>query len=325
MKNEVMQRIIDKTEEYGKIILFRHIRPDGDAVGSTKGLQRILRLTYPEKDVRVIHEDRSEVIAFLGEEDAPVAEDFYKDALAIVIDTGTEERISNKLYALCREIVKIDHHIEEKPYGTICWVEPERSSASEMIAFFYDTFRDRLKIDKEAATYLYTGMVTDSGRFRFTSVSGETMRLAGMLLDMGIDTERIYTHLYVKPLHTFRFQAAVYKKMKITENGAAYLHITKRMMRRYGLTSEQAGEAVNYMDSMRGVLIWMVLIEMDGKLRARLRSRYAEVHAIATKYHGGGHACACGATVYSKAEMRALIRDADQTVKEYKATHEDWI
>lgn len=323
--NENMQIIISKIEEYDKIILFRHIRPDADAVGSTKGLQRIIRLSYPEKDVRVIHEDKSEILTFLGEEDAPVSPDFYKDALAIVIDTGTEERISNKSYALCREILKIDHHIEEKPYGNAAWVEPKRSSASEMIVSFYEAFRDRLKIDAEAATYLYTGIVADSGRFRFTSVSGETMRLAGLLLDIGIDTERIFTNLYVKPAHTFRFQSAVYKKMKITKNGVAYLHITKRMMRRFGLSSEQAGEAVNYMDSIKGSLIWMVLIDAENKTRVRLRSRYAEVHAVATKYHGGGHACACGATVYSKKEMRALIADADACLGEYKKTHEGWL
>lgn len=325
MKREVLQIIIDKIEEYNKIILFRHIRPDGDAVGSTKGLQRILQLTYPEKDIRVIHADRSETLAFLGEEDAPVPDMFYKDALAIVVDTGTEARISNPCYALCREIVKIDHHIVEKPYGSICWVEPERSSTSEMIALFYETFRDRLRIDKEAATYLYTGIVTDSGRFRFSDVKGETLRLAGMLLDMGIDTERIFTNLYVKPLHTFRFQAAVYKKMRITESGVAYLYVSKRMKRRYKLTDEQAGDAVIYMDSIKGSLIWMVLIEADEKIRVRLRSRYAEVHTLATKYHGGGHACACGATVYSKAQMRALIADADAHLREYKETHEGWI
>ena len=321
-----MQRIIDKIEEYNKIILFRHVRPDGDAVGSTKGLQRILRLTYPEKDVRVIESDKAEYLAFLGAEDGSVSEDFYKDALAIVIDTGSVDRISNKCYALCRETVKIDHHIDDNPFGDVSWVEPERSSASEMIALFYDTFRDRLQIDKEAASYIYTGMVTDSGRFRFREVNSETMRLAGMLLDMGIDTEWIYTNLYVREAHTLRFQAEVYKKMKITENGVAYLHVTKKMQKKFSLSYEDAGAAVDYLDSIKGSLIWMVLIDTDdNKTRVRLRSRFAEVHGIATKYHGGGHACASGATVYSKAEMRALIADADRTLAEYKRSAPDSI
>ena len=326
MNKEKMQRIIDKIEEYGKIIIFRHFRPDGDAIGSTKGLQRILQLSYPEKDIRLINADTSEHLAFLGGEDAPVADDFYKDALAIVLDTGTADRISNKKFALCREIVRIDHHIDDTPYGNAAWIEENRSSACEMITHLYDVYRDRLKIDREAATYLYAGLVTDSGRFRFQSVSGETMRLAGMLLDIGIDTERLYANLYMKELHTFRFQAAAYKKMKITKNGVAYLHVTKRIKKKYGLTNEDAGAAVSYLEAIKGSLIWFVMIDGDdGKLRVRLRSRFVEIHDLAVKYHGGGHAFASGATVYSKAEMLALIKDADALLGEYKRTHADWI
>ena len=326
MMIEKMQSIIDKIEEYQKIIIFRHFRPDGDAVGSTKGLQRILKLSYPEKDIRLINADMSDYLAFLGGEDAPVEDDFYKDALAVVIDTGTTDRISNKKFALCREIAKIDHHIDDKPYGDAAWIEEERSSACEMIAHFYSTFKDRLKIDSEAATYLYAGMVTDSGRFRYRDVSGDTMRLAGMLLDIGVDTDRLYANLYMKDLHNFRFQSAVYKKMKITENGVAYLHVTKRMKKKFGLTNEDASASVSHLDSIKGSLIWLAFIDGDdGKTRVRLRSRFVEVHDLATKYHGGGHACASGATVYSKAELKALVADADALLKEYKETHTDWI
>ena len=72
------------------------------------------------------------------------------------------------------------------------WVEPDRSSACEMIADFYAAFKDELKMDADAATKIYAGMVTDSGRFRYESVTGETLRLAAMLIDMGIDLERLY-------------------------------------------------------------------------------------------------------------------------------------
>ena len=326
MNKEKMQRIIDKIEEYNKIIIFRHFRPDGDAVGSTKGLQRILQLSYPEKDIRLLNADTSQYLEFLGGEDAPVEDGFYEDALAVILDTGTPDRVSNKKCSLCREIVKIDHHIDDTPYGNVAWVEESRSSACEMIAHLYNTFRDRLKIDREAATYLYAGMVTDSGRFRYRDVSGDTMRLAGMLLDIGIDTEHLYANLYMKEPHNFRFQAAVYKKMKITENGVAYLHVTERMKKKYGLSNEDASAAVSYLDSIKGSLIWLVLIDAEEKkTRVRLRSRFVEIHDLAVKYHGGGHACASGATVYSIKELHALIADADALLGEYKRTHADWI
>ena len=147
-----------------------------------------------------------------------------------------------------------------------------------------------------------------------------------MLLDIGVDTERLYANLYMKELHNFRFQAAVYKKMRITENGVAYLHVTKRMKRKYGLTNEDASASVSYLDSIKGSLIWIAFIDGDdGKTRVRLRSRFVQVHDLATKYHGGGHACASGATVYSKAELKALVADADALLKDYKETHTDWI
>ena len=139
---DVMQTILNKIKEYDKIFIFRHFRPDGDAVGSTKGLQAILRATYPEKTVLLQNADFSDYLAFLGGEDELRPDEEYADALGIIIDTGTIERISNKKYHLCREIIKIDHHIDIAPYGDISWVEELRSSSCEMIAKFYDAMKD---------------------------------------------------------------------------------------------------------------------------------------------------------------------------------------
>ena len=112
MKNiEVMRAILEKIKEYDRIIIFRHLRPDGDAVGSTKGLQAILKLTFPEKEIYLQNSDYCDYMKFLGPEDEPIADELYADALGIVVDTGTLDRISNKKYELCRELVKIDHHI----------------------------------------------------------------------------------------------------------------------------------------------------------------------------------------------------------------------
>lgn len=326
MESTVTKDILNKIKEYDSIILFRHKRPDGDCTGATKGLQQILRLTYPEKQILLINRDYSEYLEFLGGEDGDVDEATYSASLGLVLDTATADRISNKSYALCREIIKIDHHIPIEDYGSLRWVEEERSSTCEMIAAFYDMHRDELKIDSEAAKYLYTGMVTDSGRFRFRSVSGETMRLAGMLLDVGIDTDTLYANLYLRDFDSFKFEAYAHKKMKISEGGVVSLFITKAMQKKFALTSEQASASVSYMESIKGSLIWIAMIENDdGSIRVRLRSRFVTVSELANKYHGGGHACASGATVYSKKEAKELLADADALIKEYKATHEGWL
>ena len=324
--NENMKIILDKIKEYDKIFIFRHFRPDGDAIGSSKGLYTLLKNTYPEKKIYLQNSDFSNYLAFLGGEDDLLPDEEYADALGIVLDTGTKKRISNQKYALCKELIKIDHHIPVEGYGNYEWVEEHRSSTCEMVAAFYDAFKDELKMSKEAATYIYTGMVTDSGRFRFREVSGETLRLAGLILDQGIDTEFIYANLYLDEVESLRFESYVHRKMKISDSGVVSMYVTKRMKKKFGLSNEDASACVSYMDSIKGSLIWIAFIEGEnGEIRVRLRSRYVTVSELAERYHGGGHACAAGATVYSKAEAKALLKEADELLREYKKNNEGWL
>lgn len=328
MNREIKEQILNKIQQYNRIFLFRHVRNDGDCVGATKGLKEIIKLTWPEKEVYVIDADTSAYLAFLGPEDEPVADELYADALGIVLDTASEARISNKKYKLCRELIKIDHHIPLEIYGNLAWVEEERSSCCEMVVAFYDTFRDTLKINSQAATYLYTGMVTDSGRFKYEGVNGDTMRCAAVLLDVGVDTETLFARLYLEAYEYLKFKAHIYNRMQITENGVAYIYIDRAMQEEFGLSLEQASACVGNLDAIRGCIAWMAFIENGdeaGSIRVRLRSRFVHINGIAEKYRGGGHACASGATVYGMDEVNALLADADALVKQYKETHEGWL
>ena len=328
MNRQIKEAILKKIKEYDRIMLFRHVRNDGDCVGATKGLKDIIRKTWPEKEVYLIDQDTAQYLSFMGPEDEPVADELYADALGIVLDTASETRISNKKYKLCKELIKIDHHIPLENYGDLIWVEEERSSCCEMVVDFYETFRDELVLDSEGATHLYTGMVTDSGRFKYSGVSGDTMRCAGTLLDVGVDTDTLFARLYLEAYEYLKFKAHIYQRMQMTENGIAYIFIDKAMQEEFGLTLEMASATVGTMDAIRGCICWMAFIEngdAEGSIRVRLRSRFVHINPIAEKYHGGGHACASGATVYSMEEMESLLADADAHVKEYKETHEGWL
>ena len=267
----------------------------------------------------------------MGEEDDPIADELYAGALFLALDTGTADRLSNRKYALAREIVKIDHHIEDKPYGDLCWIEEHRSSTCEMIVDFYDTFRDSLVLTREAAGYLFVGMVTDSGRFRYRETSGETMRMAAILLDAGVDTDRIYAELYLEDFESVKREAGILRSVKMTPSGVCYLYVSRKMQEKYGMNSEQASNTVNLMDAIKGSMIWIAFIENhydatgEDSIRVRLRSRFVEVQPLALRYRGGGHACAAGATVYSRAEVRALLAEADALLAAFKAGHEDCI
>ena len=323
---QLMQQILQKIEQYDKIVISRHMRPDGDAIGSTKGLKEIIKLTWPNKDVRLINSDGSDYLAFLGGEDEQAEDEFYREALCIVIDTATTERISNPKYSLAKELIKIDHHINVQPYGDVCWVENLRSSACEMIAFFYNTFRDRLKIDVTAATYVFCGMVTDSGRFRYETVTGETLRLAATLLEQGINTDWLSANLYLEDFDYLKFQAHVFKKMQVTAHGIAYLVVDRKMQKRLALTTEQACEAVSFLKGIKGCIAWIAFIEMpDGSIRVRLRSRFMQIHPLAEKYGGGGHEYTCGATLHDKKQIQAMLQDGDEMVAKYKQNNSGWM
>ena len=328
MSMEKKQAILEKIKEYDSIMLFRHFRPDGDAKGSTKGLQGILKATWPEKQVYLINDDHSDYLAFMGDDEAEVDDEVYTKSLGIVLDTATPDRIANKKFNLCKELIKIDHHIEVAPYGDLSWVDTTKSSVCEMVAEFYATFQDELKITQEAATNIYVGMVTDSGRFQYSSVSGNTLRYAAVLLDQGINTDLMYARLQLKEFDELKFRAQIYKLMKITENGVAYVYLSKALQDKFGLNAEAASACISAMDSIKGCLCWIGFIESgdeEGSVRVRLRSRFVAINSVAEHYRGGGHACACGATVFNKKEVRALVKEADAIVKNYKETHEDWL
>lgn len=323
---ETKKRILAKIKQCNKIVIARHVRPDGDAIGSSHGLAELLRASFPEKKIIVANQDSSEYMAFLKtEETDPKAVD-YTDALAIVVDLAGLERCSNKEIEKAKEIIKIDHHIEITPFGDISWVEDDRSSVCEMIAAFACTFPNELKLTKRAALLLYTGMVTDSGRFQYMETSSETLRMAAFLMDMGIDTQSLFANLYMEDFDNYKFKSHVYEQMNITESGVAFIYVDNVMQKEFHLSREAASNSVDFLSKIKGSLIWLAFIDNpDGSIRVRVRSRFLAVNKLAERYHGGGHANASGATAYSLQEMAQLINDADALLREYKRNNEGWL
>ena len=315
--------LLEKIKEYDTIIIHRHSNPDGDALGSQIGLKNIIKENFKDKTVYVVG-DMTARFSFMEDSVMDVIDDsVYENALAIVLDTSASALISDERYKTAKATARMDHHIFcEK----ICDVEVTDTSYESCCGLITEfAIKTGLKLNSLAAKSLYTGMVTDSGRFRFRDVSPETMRLAGVLLKQNIDTDVLYSNLYMKDFSEFKFEAHAHKKMKITENGVATLFVDKRMKKKLGITDEQASASVSFMDSIKGSLIWIAFIETKDSIRVRLRSRFVKISDLAEKYNGGGHACAAGATVHSKSEMKALIAEADALLKDYKANNEGWL
>ncbi len=326
MSESIKKEILDKIKKYDSIVIGRHIRPDGDAVGSAKGLGRIIKLTYPEKKVYVSSSDSSEYLSFLGPDDGEVSEEIISSSLVILLDTATSDRVSYPMLMKGKEKVKIDHHIKCEDFPGLEWIESTYSSTCEMISEFYETFCSELKLDTDGAEALYTGLVTDSGRFLYSSTSPHTLRMAALMLDFGFDIERLEAYIELKPYDFFLYRTALFERIHVTDNGLVWVYVDSDFQKKWNLSREDASESVTFMSGIKGSICYIAFIDNpDGTIRVRLRSRFMTVVDIASRYSGGGHDRASGATCYSKDEMNALIKDADESVRRYKESHKGWM
>lgn len=319
---DIKKQILEEIEANDSIIIVRHIRPDGDCIGSSFGLREILIASYPNKKIYSVGDGVPEYLSFLGEEDT-ITEDMYAGSLVIAVDTATSARIANDLYPNAKKVIKIDHHIAVDEYGDINYVREDYPACCQIIVDLIHTFPEHLMLSQRAALCLYTGLVTDTGRFRYRSVNSKTMLSAATLLDTHINTENIYTHLNVKSPESFKLQGYMYQNFKLTENGIAYAFLTKKLIKKFNATVDDAANLVNCLDSIKGSLVWILFVEYDNEIRVRIRSRYLPVVEIGEKYNGGGHANACGATIKNTKEMKLLLADADSLLKEFKENNKE--
>jgi phosphoesterase RecJ-like protein len=175
-----------------------------------------------------------------------------------------------------------------------------------------------LRLNLIAAKSLYTGMVTDSGRFRYDSTSAQTFRLASFLMEQKFDTNEIYRNLYADDFSRIQLKAQFILKIRFTGRNVAYIYTTKEEMDQLGVDTFTISRGmVGTMSDIRGVDIWVNFTETDQGVACELRSSKYNINPIAVKYGGGGHAKASGATVKSKEEAMAMLRDLDAMMEEH--------
>ena len=188
-----------------------------------------------------------------------------------------------------------------------------------MVVEFYNLFKDELVLSKHAAMCLFTGIVTDSGRFKFSSVTGDTLRTTSILLDKGIDTENIYSNLNLKSSNELALQAYLMRRIKFTKEKVAYIIINKKLQNKFKLIPEEASAQISLIEGIKGSFIWLAFIEQDDKkYRVRIRSRYVPINQIAEKHSGGGHDKASGATARNKKEIYQILDEYDNLAKDFR-------
>ncbi len=313
----IREQILQKIKEFDRIMIHMHIRPDGDCYGAGFGLKNIIKESFPEKEVYVVGES-ADYVDFVGTPDK-VDDEMFKDALSIVVDTASEDRVSDQRFKLAKYVIKIDHHIPVSDYGDLIYVDTTRPATAQIILEFYLKFQEELKINMQAATALYTGIVTDTGRFRFRSVTADTFIAVAHLLEYGLDFVDILTRLSAKSESLMKLQGYVLLNFQKTENGVAYIKMTPEIINQFDVSLEEATSLVNELSTLEDCPVWMLFAEYENNIvRARLRSKGPAIDKLANKYDGGGHALACGANLGTWDKTDELLKDADELVKEYK-------
>lgn len=310
-----MEHILNKIKEYNTIIIHGHKRPDGDCYGSQFGLQRAIKATYPDKKVYVVG-GVCDYCAFLGKMDE-IPDDTFKGALAICVDCAVADRLADQRFSLAAYVIKIDHHIAEESYGDYQYVEEDAPACTQILT---DLIRKgNLKMTYDAAFALYTGLVTDTGRFRFDSVVAHTFEVAAYLLGFGVDPSVLDNYLSVETLQTLKLKGYVLSNFEMTEEGFAYIKMTRDVVEKYGVSDEEAANQVGTISTIEGCPVWALFMEYPGnEIRIRLRSRGPVINTLAEEYNGGGHAKAAGASLETWDDLDDFVKKASLLVKKYK-------
>lgn len=306
------QEIIQEIMKYKRIMIHGHTRPDGDCIGSQIGLRSILKNSFPDKEIYAIGPMAS-YVSFLGELDN-VTDEMYQGSLAIVVDCGSSDRVSDERYKLAQKIIKIDHHIPVDNYGDINYVLEDSPACSALLTRIM--IDNHLSIDLEGAQALYTGILTDTGRFRFDSVTGDTLREAAYLIDLGVDICAIDNKLSVETLKTIQLKGFVLSNFETTPYGFAYIRMTRDVISKYEVTDEEASSQISTIGNIEGYPVWALFMEYPDEIRIRLRSRGKRVDLLANQYGGGGHQKASGAHLDSWNDLPHFLEDVNKLLKE---------
>ncbi len=309
--------ILHEIQTHDTIILHRHNKPDGDALGSQIGLKHILKENFPEKTIYVVGDGAGYYSFMEDTEMDQIPDSAYEGALAVILDCGGAHLISDDRYRLAHRTVRMDHHIFSGKIADVEFIDTSFESCCGIVTKFAQDCG--LKLTPLAAKSLYTGMVTDSGRFRYDATTARTFRLAAFLMDQGIDLNEVYRPLYADDLESKQLKAKMTLNIRFTPNRVAYIYTTLEEFRALGADSFTVSRGmVNIMADLRGVDIWVNFTETEKGVLCELRSAKPNINPIAVKYGGGGHAKASGATVPDRETAMAMLRDLDQLTGETK-------
>lgn len=290
-----------------RILLLCHITPDGDCLGSLLALGRALKKLG--KEVFMYCED--EIPSFLeymietGElqSNQAVATNFD---VAVALDSGDSKRLGElglELYLGTKKKINIDHHASNPGYGDLNWVEPNKAATGEMVLQLIDSLG--IPLDLSLGIPLYTAIFTDTGGFRHSNTTSETLKIASRLVELGVDPAAISREIYEnKPLNYFKLLSSAFNRFTI-DGRICYTWVKIKEIEELGLDYGAAEELTTFTKMMKDIDVAIVFKEKDEnyiKVSLRSQSDY-NVAKLAEKFGGGGHEKAAGLIIKDSLEI----------------------
>ena len=313
-------------QQYERFALSTHVNPDGDAIGSELALAIFLRKLG--KTVRLFNADpvpkKYQFLPYWENiENAQAVVNFRPDVF-VILDASSRERIGpflNSRSVAKHAVINIDHHITAETFGDYNIILPSVSSTSEIIYNFIKT--THIAIDEDIAICLYTGLMFDTGCFRYSNATPATHRIAADLIEIGgFAPDEVYSnvfeHISLGKIHLLN---QTLRTLELTDDGnIATVFITQSMLAKTKTTLDDVEGFVNQIQAIEGVDVAICVCELpDGNSKVSLRSQgQVDVAALASEFNGGGHERAAGCRINRPYDdsIRLLVKSAKHYIKD---------
>lgn len=327
---EIVQTLLATPQN---VVIVGHKNPDGDALGSCLGLSFFLK-SLGHKTTVMMPNDFPDFLKWMPgveniviyEKDTEKSSELIKDAdLVFTLDFNSLDRVGDLhkvLEVSAAKFVMIDHHQQPTDYAVATYSDVKMSSTSEMVFHFMDAMGEAQKLTKEIAINLYTGIMTDTGSFRFSSSSPTTHRVAAKLIEAGAESAIINQNVYDNnsPERMKLLGVALNNLNILPEFNTAYITLTQKELDDNNFRKGDTEGFVNYALSVKGIVFAVIFIEnkQESIVKISLRSKgdFSVNDFARTNYSGGGHINAAGGK--SSQSLNKTINEFISILPRYK-------
>ena len=312
-----LDEILKEIQKADTFIIRAHDNPDGDAIGSSLAFATVLK-NMGKENIDVLFKEYPAIFKTLPNSDLIKNQASMEEyEMAIVLDCHELKRVHkdyHKYFEEAKVTVQFDHHLKNAMFADLDVVNPVSPACCEILASSFKYMG--IEITREVATCLLTGIITDTGGFRFASTTRETFEFAGWALSKGVNVSKIYKDsLMTKSKAQFEAEKIAVDRLEFyMDDKITFTYMTKEDERNLNIQAGEfdgiAGIGVN----IEGVEVAIFAKERDDGFKLSFRSNNIDVADICMLYGGGGHKLAAGCTINAKLEdvRKAVI---DETIK----------